>query len=166
VIKPQEKREDLQKITNFALLEGKSIEDAWIGLVELGGRVITANPSLAAAYTEDTLFEFFLQGLPEEGYSVTRAGLDTQDHMDTTEKLLVLQKRESQLKESTTKALLAKRDKKVLLHRRRRDQESSASNSKSDSKPRYPKRRLTCYLCKGTHFARNCELRDEIQEFI
>jgi hypothetical protein len=25
---------------------------------------------------------------------------------------------------------------------------------------------LTCYLCKGTHFARNCELRDEIQEFI
>jgi hypothetical protein len=77
VIKPQEKREDLQKITNFALPEGKSIEDAWIGLIELGGRVVIANPSLVAVYTKDTLFEFFLQGLPEEGYLVTRVGLNT-----------------------------------------------------------------------------------------
>src|ERR1700730_8322125 len=109
VIKPQEKREDLQKITHFVLPDRKSIEDAWIELIELGGRVVTANPLLASAYTEDTLFEFLLQGVPAEGYSVSRAVLDAKDQLDTTEKLLILQKRESQLKDSATnKALLAK----------------------------------------------------------
>lgn len=39
VIKPQEKREDLQKITHFVLPDGKSIEDAWIELIELGGEL-------------------------------------------------------------------------------------------------------------------------------
>jgi hypothetical protein len=90
VIKPQEKREDLQKITHFTLPERKSIEDAWIELIELGGRVVAANPVLVLVYTEDALFEFFLQGLPEEGYSVTRVALDAQDQLGVTEKLLIL----------------------------------------------------------------------------
>jgi hypothetical protein len=94
-IKPQEKREDLQKITNFSLGKGKSIEDRWIELLELGGRIVTENPLLASAYTEDTLFEFFLQGLPKEGYSVTCAALDVQIQISTTDKLTALQKREA-----------------------------------------------------------------------
>jgi hypothetical protein len=75
VIRPQEKQEDLQKITHFILPDRKLIEDTWIELVELGGRVVTVNPLLASAYTEDALLEFFLQGLPE-GYSAIRAALD------------------------------------------------------------------------------------------
>ena len=61
VIKPQEKQEDLQKITHFTLPEGKSVKDTWIELIELGGRVVTANPVLASVYTKDALFEFFLK---------------------------------------------------------------------------------------------------------
>ena len=161
VIKPQEKREDLQKITNFTLPDGKLIEDAWIELMELGGRVVTANPLLASAYTEDTLFEFFLQGLPEEGYSVTRAALDAQDTLDTTEKLLILQKRESQLKD-TSKALLAKNNRKY----RYRDQESSGTESDYTPK-KGSKRRITCYLCgEKQHMAQDCDLRDEILKFV
>ena len=141
VIKPQEKREDLQKITHFTLPEGKSIEDAWIELIDLGGRVVAANPVLASVYTEDALFEFFLQGLPEEGYSVTRAALDAQDQLGVTEKLLILQKRESQLKEATSKALLARNDRKSS-HRRYREQGSSATETECSSKKplkHYPK---------------------------
>ena len=38
--------------------------------------MVAVNPVLVSVYTEDALFEFFLQGLPEEGYSVTRVALD------------------------------------------------------------------------------------------
>jgi hypothetical protein len=136
------------------LPDGKSIEDAWIELIELGERVVTANPLLASIYTEDTLFEFFLQGLPEEGYSITRVALDAQDQLDTTEKLLILQKREAQLKDSATnKALLAKNSRR---HRLYKNQESSGSDSyRAPKKPskHYSKQRLTCHLCGDKYVA-------------
>jgi hypothetical protein len=167
VIKPQEKREDLQNITHFVLPDGKLIEDAWIELIELGGRVVTANPLLASAYTEDTLFEFFLQGLPEERYSVTRAALDAQDQLDTTEKLLILQKRESQLKDSATnKALLAKNSRRYRPYKNRESSGSDSGHTPKKPSKHYSKQRLACYLCGDKHVAQDCDLRDEVLKFV
>lgn len=87
--------------------------------------------------------------------------------MDTTEKLLILQKRESQLKDSATnKALLAKNSRR---YRPYKNQESSSSGS--DGAPKkpskhYSKQRLTCHLCGDKHVAQDCDLRDEVLKFV
>ncbi len=164
VIKPQEQREDLKKITHFTLAKGKSIEDSWIELMELGGRVVIANPALASAYTENTLFEFFLQGLPED-YSITRTTLDAQDHLDMTEKLRILQKCESQLKDTTSSKALTARDNR--RYQQQRDQDSSTDSEYPKRRARrHPKQPVFCYLCGDKHFAQNCDFKDEVLKFV
>ena len=71
------------------------------------------------------LFEYLLGGLPDE-YSTTRAALDAQVSLDVTEKLLVVQNYQDQLRATTSaststptnvKALAAKGELRLVLLR-------------------------------------------------
>ena len=52
-----------------------TIDDAWTKLKDFRRRLAVGNPQLMSGFTDKDLFEFMLDGLPEE-YSITRSVLD------------------------------------------------------------------------------------------
>jgi hypothetical protein len=91
--KPHATREDVRQITHFKLKPDTTIDDVWTKLKEFRRRLVVGNPQLASGIKDKDLFEFLLDGLPEE-YSITRSVLDAQVNLDVHEKLLVLQQQQ------------------------------------------------------------------------
>ena len=152
-IRPQTVREDLKKLANYQLKSDTSIDDAWTELRQIRRRIGIANPAKMKAITDTELFEYLLGGLPDE-YSTTRAALDAQVSLDVTEKLLVVQNYQDQLRATTSASTSTPTDAKALAAK---GEPRSASPRREKSRHRSAER--TCYLCGGErHQVRDCEL--------
>jgi hypothetical protein len=110
-IRPATAREDQIKLTNYQWDNSQTIDSAWIEIMALRRRVVSANPNLTKAYDEAMLLQFLLPALPE-GYAVTVTTLDVQPNLSVYDKLTALRNREDALrsiKDAEDKALKQKR---------------------------------------------------------
>jgi hypothetical protein len=133
IIRPEETRENLRRLTAYELSPGTKIEDAWVELHTLRRQIKTARPNWDIADAE--LFQYLLWGLPTE-YSATVATLDAQPTLNFTDKFSILQDRQDQLNSTPYTAYPAKaQNKKPRRHRNAKKQ---------------------CFLCGAAHWVRQC----------
>jgi len=136
IIRPEETRENLRRLTAYELSPGTKIEDAWVELHTLRRQIKTARPNWDIADAE--LFQYLLWGLPTE-YTATVATLDAQPTLDFADKFSILQNRQDQLN-STPEAVYTA--------------QSKAQNKKPRCRRRKAKKQ--CFLCGAAHWVRQC----------
>jgi hypothetical protein len=98
IIRPEETRHNLRRLTAYELSPGTKIEDAWVELHTLRRQIKAAHPNWDIADPE--LFQYLLWGLPTE-YEATVATIDAQPTLDFTDKLSILLNRQDQLKSNS-----------------------------------------------------------------
>src|ERR1700733_8381075 len=108
IIRPEETRENLRRLTAYELSPGTKIEDAWVELHTLRRQIKAARPNWDTADPE--LFQYLLWGLPTE-YEATVATLDAQPTLDFADKLSILQNQQDQLNSTPYSAYPAKAQK-------------------------------------------------------
>ena len=159
-VTPTARREDLQQITGFEFgkLNGKpvdmTISSAWSHLVSVRGKIAVANPKLAETFSQETLFEYLLAGLPDS-YNVIQQSLEGNTTADVYERLEVLERSElkyslSAKAETTESAHYAGKDKNTQKHQTKR--------RNSDE--------VKCHFCGLKHYRNQCELRGLITEMV
>jgi hypothetical protein len=134
IIRPEETRANLKRLTAYELLPGTKIEDAWVELHTLRRQIKAARPNWDIADPE--LFQYLLWGLPNE-YEATVATIDAQPTLDFTDKFAILQNRQDQLNSTLYTAYPAKAQNKKPRCRRR-------------------KAKKQCFLCGAAHWVRQC----------
>jgi hypothetical protein len=134
IIRPEETRANLKRLTAYELLPGTKIEDAWVELHTLRRQIKAARPNWDIADPE--LFQYLLWGLPTE-YEATVATIDAQPTLDFTDKFAILQNRQDQLNSTLYTAYPAKAQNKKPRCRRR-------------------KAKKQCFLCGAAHWVRQC----------
>jgi hypothetical protein len=136
IIRPEETRENLRRLTAYELSPGTKIEDAWVELHTLRRQIKTARPNWDIADAE--LFQYLLWGLPTE-YTATVATLDAQPTLHFADKFSILHNRQDQLN-STPEAVY------------------TAQNKAQNKKPRCRRRKAKkqCFLCGAAHWVRQC----------
>src|ERR1700729_1638199 len=87
IIRPEETRKNLKKLTAYELSPGTKIEDAWVELHTLRRQIKAARPNWDVADPE--LFQYLLWALPSE-YEATVAAIDAQPTLDFTDKFSIL----------------------------------------------------------------------------
>ena len=182
---PSQGRRYLQEYISFRMEDGQSIQDAWTILLTLSQKVASTQPTMAAAMNMPQVFQQLLAALPE-GYSVVRDSIDTAKILTTTEvesNLLRLQEKEHQLQENVQSAMIAQRWKNFEKYEKRREErtrrdpsprrQSSHSHqkrrvedktSRRDKTPPRQKANVSCYICDGQHFMRDCLLFKEVRK--
>jgi len=134
IIRPEETRQNLRKLTAYELSPGTKIEDAWVELHTLRRQIKAARPNWDIADPE--LFQYLLWGLPTE-YEATVATIDAQPTLDFTDKFSILQNQQDQLNSTLYTAYPATAQNKTPRRRRR-------------------KAKKQCFLCGAAHWVRQC----------
>jgi hypothetical protein len=153
---PQATREHMRKITTFSLEQDMTVEDAWTKLKELRRDVIAANPARKSTFTDDELFDYLLEGLPED-YAITCSVIDSQTTLHIDDKLLILRRQQEKLSAKTT-ALVARQKSSRPRSPRRRGRSRGGSDSGGDN--------AKCYLCASNHYVKDCDLLKELRALV
>ena len=61
----------IRKITTFLLREDTTVKDTWTKLKELQRDVITVNPAQKSTFTNNKLFDYLLEGLPNKYLTIS-----------------------------------------------------------------------------------------------
>ncbi|KAI0996426.1 hypothetical protein K3495_g11756 [Podosphaera aphanis] len=116
--RPATNRETVKKITAFTFEPDETLERGWTKIREYRRRVVEETPQLAEAYSEEHLFDFFVQALPPE-YKITRQTIDGKPFLPVLDKLDVLYGAEDEIRTS--------KDKEIAMAARYKDHHQNRS---------------------------------------
>jgi hypothetical protein len=124
---PTQRRQLIHAYTNFQMIPGQTISDAWGQLQQLGKKIAAADKSMVSLTKPETRIQQLLSALPNE-YATYRMSIDSQKHLDVDEILSILEEAETQFQTAPTTAFYAK----------------------GRQGP------IECHLCKRDHFIKDC----------
>lgn len=151
----------MAKLQNFSWEDEKNVDYAWAKLKEYRRKIVAAKPAAKGLYDDEALLQIMLRALPQSYGSVIDY-LDLQTTLKVEEKIAALRTKELRLDDTAEHANVAFPKYRHPNHRRKSDS-SIRDRSRSASPGTAPD--TGCLYCKGEHWARDCEYKDEIQEW-
>ena len=123
-----------------------TISSAWSYLVSVRGKITITNLKLAETFSQETLFEYLLTGLPDS-YNIIQQSLEGNTTTNVYKRLEVLKR--SELKYSlSTKAKTTK-----SVHYTRKDKNAQKHQTKH-----YNLDEVKCHFCGLKHYRNQYEL--------
>jgi hypothetical protein len=141
----------MTKIQTFEFDKDKGIDAAWDKLKEYRRKMEAGDPALKATYPDKTLLNVLTRTLPKE-FTAILDGFRTNQSLAIDERLKILVEKEEDLKDAE-KAYWSRR-------RNKRDSRRSSDTSMKDDSGKQ-----CCYLCGEEHWARDCDLKEEILKY-
>ncbi|KAK6610426.1 hypothetical protein H4I95_03485 [Botrytis cinerea] len=169
-VTPQELRNKFTRLTTWKLKDGVTAEEGWLEIYSIRKEIVEAEARQRDILTEDIVFGFFIQGLPER-FNITIEAIDAQNLDFTTkfEKIRAVDETAA-LKKAT--ALDSDGDTAMAMmaqSRGRQDRGGFDGNRRRsfDRRPRSSSRSKECFFCnESDHIARDCPHREGIKAYI